>query len=103
MLLSAYWRGIFDGDGSIYITKSNRTERLSWGLSLVGNEFIVSEFQQYVARFSSSKAQIYYRGKTCSINYGGIGLPRLIVKVLYEDAIVYLDRKYALAQKLIAS
>lgn len=101
IFLSAYWRGIFDGDGCICYPNNNKGKKRIWNVSLVGNEFIVSGFQQYVTQFVVSKAQIHCRGKTCSILYGGSDLPRSIVKVLYHDATVYLDRKYVLAQDLI--
>lgn len=99
-LLPAYWRGLFDGDGSIgHYTSPIR----HWRATLVGNYYVVSAFRDYVATIVTSKATVCPRGKIFGISYVGLSLPGTIVKVLYGDATVYLDRKYALAQELIAT
>jgi predicted HTH domain antitoxin len=99
-LLPAYWRGLFDGDGSIgHYTSPN----LHWRATLVGNYYIVNAFRDYVATIITSRATVGPRGKIFGIQYAGLALPRTIIKVLYGDATVYLDRKYALAQELIAT
>ena len=97
-LLSAYWRGIFDGDGSIFYY--GNSPRSIWQLSLCGNEHIVTGFRDFISEFVISKAAVRPQSSIFQIQYGGIKLAQSVARVLYSNATIYLDRKYALAKKL---
>lgn len=93
-LLNAYWRGIFDGDGSISRMQSQ------WSISLCGNLAIVKGFQSFVTQFVHSNAQVRPNKNIFRVSYAGKKLPRAVGNVLYREANIYLDRKYALAKQL---
>lgn len=99
-LLAPYWRGVFDGDGSIgYI---NRVVNPYWYVHLCGTQPIVEGFREFISQFVTSRATVRPHGSVFAVNYGGTNLPRTVARILYDGATVYLDRKYELAQKLIA-
>jgi hypothetical protein len=95
-LLNAYWRGIVDGDGSVY----NEPTRKRWTVSLVGNQFIVAGFRDFIARIVNSNAAVRPHKSIFEIRYSGNLVPRAAARVLYSGAMVYLDRKYASAKVL---
>ncbi len=96
-LLSAYWRGLFDGDGSIYYGQSRRS---FWHISFAGNIHIVTGFRDFMAMFVQSKAKVRPQKSIFQIQYGGNILARTVAQVLYDGATIYLDRKYVLARQL---
>lgn len=96
-LLSAYWRGLFDGDGCITNSKSSKSY---WEVSLVGNRAIVTGFRDFMDQFLNSSADIKPHKSIFRMRYSGLALPRKAVEVLYSGATIYLDRKYALARQL---
>jgi hypothetical protein len=101
-LLNAYWRGIFDGDGSISECSYNQSKSY-WEISLVGNEHIVTSFQSFIRGCVISSARVRSHKRIFQIRYSGSKLPALIGHILYADATVYLERKFALVQKMISS
>lgn len=99
-LLSAYWRGIFDGDGHIGFVTS--TCNSFWVMQLCGSKAVVTGFQTYMGQFVNSRAKIRPNASIFSVAYAGTFLPQTIAKILYQDASVYLDRKFEKAQRLLA-
>jgi hypothetical protein len=96
-LLSAYWRGIFDGDGCIsYWGMPKRY----WEVSLVGNKAIVTGFHNFISPFLVSDAHIEPHKNIFRVRYSNLTSTMRIVKILYRDAAIYLDRKYKLAREL---
>lgn len=93
----AYWRGMFDGDGGILHSPLSLPP---WGLTLVGNYAMVSGFQEFIKQFVTSKATVIPCRTIFQIRYGGSKMPCAVAHVLYDNAIIYLDRKYELIQKL---
>ncbi len=98
-LLAAYWRGIFDGDGSI---GQYKTSRSNWRIYLCGSRATIEGFRVYLSQFINSAATVRPHGSIFMIEYTGMRLPKTIAHLLYKDATVYLDRKYELARRLIA-
>lgn len=96
-LLAAYWRGVFDGDGSI--SRSGPLKAF-WQLSLVGNKAMVEGFRAFIGCFVSTNATVRPTGNVFRIGYTGRPTPRAVAQVLYENATIYLDRKYALVREL---
>ena len=101
-LQPAYFRGLFDGDGSIgfpMVKTGNPHSNIR--VILVGTQPIVSAFATFCGRFADVEATVHRRrGKNLwYVNYGGITVPQAILHALYDDATVYLDRKYAAAQQ----
>lgn len=98
--IRAFIRGYIDGDGCI----SQRSDRKSWTVSCVGTWLVTDWVSRQIANFigvnnnvPSSIGSIY--------NVGWEGpQTKYIVEWLYKDStpLTRLDRKYQLAQKLLA-
>ena len=96
-LLTDYWRGVFDGDGSI---SRSGLLGVNWQVSLVGNRFMVEGFREFIARFVNSNANVRPLKNSFRVGYFGRAVPRAVMQVLYGNATIFLDRKYALARQL---
>jgi hypothetical protein len=92
-----FWRGYFDGDGSLgkYFVKNTHY----WNIHVVGTKSIMEDFKNFVHLNIRSKANIV---KLDNENYYHFGLKhknaRNLIKILYKNSSVYLDRKYLLAK-----
>lgn len=92
-----FWRGVIDGDGSLSYDYKN--------ITLCGNHTLLTQFKEFVDKYVNnynyssgvnlSKNQTIYR-----IVYSGLTATKLI-EVLYDNAEIYLDRKYEIARKII--
>lgn len=86
-LVRHYWRGVIDGDG--HISKERKQ------LVLVGDYEIVLAFQAFVlAHCPKVKACISRMENIYKFQVGGAIIVRKMLDVLYEEATVYLERKY---------
>jgi len=95
-LMSHYWRGLFDGDGTIYHSTAG------WFLGIVGSLACVEAFADWARLVSGSKAK-YSKASGCWVwKVCGGPMPQLLAKALYEDAPVALPRKRARAEDLMA-
>lgn len=100
-LSSHFWRGVVDGDGSmgIYINRK-RYNHKSFALSLVGSNAVISEFIRYIQNntgiilVANSSRRIFVAKTT---NASAIR----IIKLLYENATMFMDRKFKLAKHMI--
>ncbi len=91
--LTAYWRGVLDGDGCISSTK-----RGAWVVALVGSRFVCAGFKAFVEAVVPVHSSVRPCNGSFRVYYGGNESPRRILHLLYDGAAVYLDRKYKLAQ-----
>ncbi len=102
-LLKHYWRGVFDGDGSI--SEHNRSDAAGtkWNFSLVGNIYIVSGFAAHIEKAVGISLPISEISKNLFC-VGGIGIRKIqsVLRYLYEGASFYLERKFALTQACLA-
>lgn len=96
-LMAHYWRGVFDGDGSIH-----RKSDGYWGITQVGSFGIVQGFSAFVSQVVGKMKVPKSAGKIFNVAYQGTGLPQLIAHLLYDNASVFLPRKQALATRLFA-
>ncbi len=94
-LLHHYWRGVFDGDGFITLTRSRKVGSIIWLTGLVGNKEMVTGFESFMQRFVKAEAIIKPHHRIFMIRYGGVALPQTILRVLYQDATIFLTRKHA--------
>ena len=97
-----FWRGLFDADGSIArkIQKSH-SKYIQWGISLVGNRHNCREFSRWLKR-KGIKTSLKIRQETNSphcFRWGTMGndVVRIIITLLWKDAIIFLTRKNELA------
>lgn len=90
-LLRHLYRGAFDGDGSLFYTQANA----SWCYNLVGAEEFVREHQAWLVRNADvGYTDIRDVGRAVSLKYTGGRQVERIMRLLYDDADVFLTRKY---------
>lgn len=88
-----YWRGVFDGDGTL--------TRGGDELALVGDYDVVLGFQAFISSHCPDvRAHIRRKENIFSLTIRKQAT-RLILGVLYEGATVFLDRKYEQAKRII--
>lgn len=97
-LMSAYWRGIFDGDGCICRRKDG--SGFSWVLSMVGSHDCVNGFAQWGRYICGSVAVVHKKARIWEWIVGGNAMPRLLAEALYIPGEIALERKRILADTL---
>lgn len=94
-----FWRGVVDGDGYLGLSKSKTSVILQPKFELVGSEELVKAFASFAK--AALDVDLTPRKKRSVWSVACSANPALkIVKALYKDADVYLDRKYGLAQQV---
>lgn len=98
-LMPHYWRGMFDGDGSIFQTARDGV----WNLTMCGSEACVEAFAEWARGIcgATSKAA-HHKGGCWRWNVCGGRKPQLLAEALYSGASVALDRKQEKAAELRA-
>ena len=98
-LMPHYWRGLFDGDGTIFVSKG------SWCVGICGGYTCVAAFGSWATGITNGRSQPRSVRKdtecwqwTCQ----GSIKSQQIATTLYRDAAVALERKLLLAQELCA-
>lgn len=83
-LIRHFVRGYFDGDGCVSVSKRNDIE-----MKILGTESFLNELNEHI-NFS----QVRYKKGIYEIRKSGINNALLFYKYLYQDATIYLNRKY---------
>lgn len=96
-LLRHYWRGVVDGDGCI--GKKN-PEGTRFVISLVGNEYIVTGFRDFVDAKLKFCPSVSPKRKIFKVDYG-FNASKNVAELLYSNCAISLERKQALAQRLM--
>ena len=95
-LMPHFWRGLFDGDGSL-AWKGNGL----YTAFLCGSEPAVRGFTKWAGEVCGTKATPYFRTGCWYISISGrFQVPKL-VRALYGDAPVSLDRKQEIADRIL--
>lgn len=97
-LLAHYWRGYFDGDGSLCRT----TNRRRWLLSLVGTHSVVQAFSDFLKDRIGYSMPVYPHKSIFEAKSGGLHKVQDTLSVLYGQAPIALDRKYKLARAALS-
>lgn len=87
-------RGYFDGDGSLYCSNPHRKSGYNyeeWGCNFIGTEQVLTFISQFLSITSKPKKKKNHNYYTLDIN--GTIATYNIMKVLYEDCNIYLERK----------
>lgn len=94
-----FWRGVIDGDGGI--ADGGSASRLK--LYLSGTENLLGEFCRYSLAISpNSGATVRSAGHSKAFQFHLTGLHAArVIRHLYDDASIYLDRKMETARKVI--
>lgn len=82
-----FWRGIFDGDGSI-----GYGER-SWVVDITSHPQIVRDFYSFLLEHTFTEAKIENRGEYSRFRVSGNLVAKAAAAILYHKATVYMDRK----------
>lgn len=101
-LMPHYWRGLFDGDGSITVTST----RNSWQLGICGSEACVEAFAAWARDISGSRAVAAPSKRSPSCWYWSVGgnfMAQRLAGALYADARIALTRKRQLAETLMVA
>jgi transposase-like protein len=100
-----FWRGVFDGDGSlgIYADRRKTPPRRAARLCLVGSQFLLEQFRTFLARNGvKSKATIRIKKPHNHFVFELEGRAAVhAVRLVYADTSLHLPRKYVLAQKIL--
>jgi hypothetical protein len=101
-MLIHYWRGVFDGDGSISHPKPTQSQRIMpWEINIVGNEAMIRGFASFIRKEVSTRAQPRrHRGNMWMFRVGGTRLCQQILHLLYDRSHECLSRKRALADQV---
>lgn len=89
-LISHFLRGLYDGDGCIYIAESGRVR-----VSLTGYSEFLTEVKQYLHALNIySILRIVKGDKVADLSVSKNYDSREFLRYLYKDANIYLDRKF---------
>ncbi len=97
-LMPHYWRGMVDGDGSL----ARKTEGL-WTVFLCGSEACVRAFAAWASGICGTTAKPYYRAGCLYISISGRHQVPKLVRALYADAPVSLERKQETADRILSA
>jgi hypothetical protein len=95
-----FWRGMIDGDGSLFTKYYKENNKKYVRLDLCGSNCVVSSFISYIKRTLYISANIYPNGRVFHVRFAGIRAKK-IIEHLYKDSTIYLDRKKLLADQYI--
>jgi hypothetical protein len=95
-----YIRGYFDGDGSIYWDKQAQHMRSSFVFSSTG---LAESFAALLRRVVGAKLTVHKKTSSDHCWYFQLGnkATEKLVKYMYRDANIYLERKHELASELL--
>lgn len=95
-----YWRGLIDADGHLrYDSKCDK-----WYIGLTGSFILCSQFFDYVTKTIKLDSKTSVRKVSDNgyrVEFGGKLLPLSIIKNLYEDSSIYLERKFTTFNKSV--
>lgn len=108
-LQRAYYRGAFDGDGTINTSTKTKGNRIRWQMGFCGNRFMVEGFRDFCLAnieqtpWSNASKKLTPVGKVFVILFAGTHYPRQVAELLYKNCTVALPRKLLLANELMAT
>jgi hypothetical protein len=98
LLLPVYWLGVMDGDGSLYEAKRDK----NWRIGLVGNPDMVNGFTGFIHERLGIKAKIEVKGPSLIASYRKLPELHFILRLLYDNPPLCLERKRQLAEVILA-
>ena len=99
-----FWRGVIDGDGNMYIRKMGK--HVSPAIRLVGSPQLTRQFLSFVQIYEPScRVSIQDKRGGTNVSHVAVAGKRAvrIIRLLYENCPVALDRKKAIADQIIAA
>lgn len=93
-----FWRGLIDGDGTLYLSKSRYPQ-----LCLCGSETILTQFVDYVKETFPTIQKIAIRNRASIKQLAIAGRNAvLLVSHFYKNSPVVLERKWRIAQTIMS-
>lgn len=102
-LLRHYWRGFFDGDGSISSGYGGRSRRKRWEVGVVGTKEMTDGFAAFIRSRLSISLKPAKARNIWAVGTAGVEFPQHIAKLLYDGATVFLERKKIRVDELLAA
>lgn len=95
-----FWRGVIDGDGSLFRIMVDGRKYPS--ISLCGSNSMCCQFLNFAKDHTKTKSSVHKdtRGDLYYISFGG-SIAAILIKILYKDANTFLKRKYDKAHELL--
>lgn len=90
-----FWRGVFDGDGSIHLVKKY------WRFALTGNKFMIDGFKIFLTDNELYDGKAYSKNNIKVWQLSNIVPTYKIAKFLYDQNGIALERKNNLAIQII--
>ena len=99
-----YWRGVIDGDGCIGFPRESQGKgAAAISIFLVGSFGMVSAFSEFISKDIETKATVRKHESIFIVEYRGNALPQKVIRALYSNASIFLDRKMILADKAMST
>ena len=96
-LIQHFMRGYFDGDGSVSSIKANKGNSYQLRFSILGTSDFLNDYESILLnvlnREKGNKRQS--EGQAFSVSYNGNKQAKNFFNFLYNNATIYLERKYA--------
>lgn len=90
-----FWRGLVDGDGSLYYSNEVKRKSETLKMDLYGTEETLKSFLSYIHANSITTEAKPRKRKNANVYQVTISdVTCKAIKLLYQDATIYLDRKY---------
>ena len=91
-LIHHFMRGYFDGDGCIYHAKSQyKCQRV---FSVIGTKEFLNDYDGILLKLGINNTKYNSEGNAFSVKHGGNIQVQKIYDFLYNNATIYLERKY---------
>jgi hypothetical protein len=103
-LMRHYWRGVFDGDGSIskIAYQMRGYPHVKWALVLVGNEHMVRGFHEWAREVCSTRGVPHRQNTIWRFSVSGLQMSQELTRALYLNASIALHRKLEIATELLS-
>jgi hypothetical protein len=106
-LMPHYWRGLVDGDGGMCSSRGRRSSSpRQWHIYLTGSHACVEAFARWGSDICGSRSQLRLNGRSGECwqwVVGGNRMTQILVRELYGDCTLSLDRKQVLADTILAT
>jgi len=99
-MLRYYLRGYFDGNGSISTNGKCRNGSPKYALNIVAPGQFLEDFMFHMIPYGITRVSLQDKGAVKSWNKTGINQISTVLRYLYDDATVYLDRKHQLKNEI---
>lgn len=102
-LAGPFWQGCVDGDGSIYHGRAEKRKN-AWCIAYCGNRHMVAGFVRFVrSRLGVRPSEVRRVRRVRVVVYAAFKRTQPLARLLYEGATLWMDRKKAKADALLAT